>query len=124
MSKLDRNIAMEIVRVTESAALAAARWMGRAAKEQADAAAVNAMRQLLDSVELDGMVVIGEGEKDKAPMLFNGEVIGVFSERNTNKQPEIDIQHIPQVDIAVDPIDGTRLLALGLPNALSVVAIA
>lgn len=124
MSKLDRNLAMEIVRVTESAALAAARWMGRAAKEQADEAAVNAMRLLLDSVDLDGMVVIGEGEKDEAPMLFNGEVIGIHSERNTHKQPDIDIKYIPQVDIAVDPIDGTRLLALGLPNALSVVAMA
>jgi fructose-1,6-bisphosphatase II len=124
MSKLDRNLAMELVRVTESASLAAARWMGRANKEKADAAAVNAMRQLLDSVELDGMVVIGEGEKDEAPMLFNGEVIGIFSERNTNKQPDIDPKYVPQIDIAVDPIDGTRLLSLGLPNALSVVAMA
>jgi len=115
---------MELVRVTESASIAAARWMGRANKVKADAAAVDAMRLLLDSIEMDGVVVIGEGEKDEAPMLFNGELIGISSERNANKHYDIDPRHIPNVDIAVDPIDGTRLLALGLPNALSVVAMA
>ncbi|MCC6381243.1 MAG: class II fructose-bisphosphatase [Dehalococcoidia bacterium] len=106
----DRNIAMELVRTTEAAALAAARWMGRGDKNASDGAAVNAMRMMLDTVDMDGVIVIGEGEKDQAPMLFNGERVG--SGRG------------PQVDVAVDPIDGTRLLALGRPNALSVVAVA
>jgi len=106
----DRNIAMELVRTTEAAALAAARWMGRGNKEAADQAAVDAMRMMLDTVAMDGIVVIGEGEKDEAPMLFNGERVG-------NGQG-------PAVDVAVDPIDGTRLLAMGRPNALSVVAVA
>ena len=106
----DRNLAMELVRVTESAALAAARWMGRGDKEAADQAAVDAMRLMLDTVPMDGVVVIGEGEKDNAPMLFNGEQIG-------DGQP-------PQVDIAVDPIDGTTLTAKGMNGALSVVALA
>jgi fructose-1,6-bisphosphatase II len=124
MADLDRNLAMELVRVTESAALAAARWMGRGEKEKADGAAVDAMRLLLDTVLMDGIVVIGEGEKDQAPMLYNGERVGVFSARNTSRTREIDPSHIPQVDVAVDPIDGTRLLSLGLPNAVSVVGIA
>jgi fructose-1,6-bisphosphatase II len=107
--KPDRNLALDLVRVTEAAALAAGRWMGRGDKEAGDQAAVDAMRLILDTVEMDGVVVIGEGEKDEAPMLYNGEVIG-------NGQP-------PKVDIAVDPIEGTRLLALGRSNALSVVAL-
>jgi fructose-1,6-bisphosphatase II len=106
----DRNLAMELVRVTESAALAAARWVGRANKEGADGAAVDAMRLSLSSVQMDGVVVIGEGEKDEAPMLFNGEKIGTG--------------HPPEVDIAVDPMDGTRLLAQGRPGSLAVIAIA
>jgi fructose-1,6-bisphosphatase II len=109
-ASLDRNLAFELVRVTEAAALASARWMGKGDKNAADQAAVNAMRFLLDTVDMDGVVVIGEGEKDEAPMLYTGEQIG-------NGQP-------PQVDIAVDPIDGTTLLSKGLPNAVSVVALA
>jgi fructose-1,6-bisphosphatase II len=101
---------MELVRVTEAAALAAARWMGRGDKEAADQAAVDAMRIMLDTVSMDGIVVIGEGEKDNAPMLYNGEEIG-------NGQP-------PVVDIAVDPIDGTTLTAKGMNGALAVVALA
>jgi fructose-1,6-bisphosphatase II len=107
---LDRNLGLELVRVTEAAALAAGRWMGKGAKESADQAAVDAMRYALASVDMDGVVVIGEGEKDEAPMLYMGEAIG-------SGQP-------PRVDIAVDPIDGTRPLAKGLPNALAVVALA
>src|SRR5262245_20344045 len=109
-NKPDRNLALELVRVTEAAALAASRWIGKGEKESADGAAVDAMRLILDSVQMDGVVVIGEGEKDKAPMLYNGEAIG-------NGQP-------PQVDIAVDPLEGTRLTALGMPNAISVIALA
>jgi fructose-1,6-bisphosphatase II len=105
----DRNLALELVRVTESAAMAAARMVGRGDKEGADQAAVDAMRAMLDSVAMDGVVVIGEGEKDEAPMLFNGERIGDGSP--------------PQVDIAVDPLEGTRLTALGMPNAISVIAL-
>jgi fructose-1,6-bisphosphatase II len=105
----DRNLAMELVRVTESAALAAARWVGRGNKLGADSAAVDAMRLSLSSVQMDGIVVIGEGEKDEAPMLFNGEKVG-------------DGQ-APMVDVAVDPIDGTTLTAKGLNNALSVIAV-
>jgi fructose-1,6-bisphosphatase II len=106
----DRNLGIELVRVTEAAALAAARWMGRGDKEAADQAAVDAMRLLLDTVPMDGVVVIGEGEKDNAPMLYNGEEIG-------NGQP-------PVVDIAVDPIDGTTLTSKSMNGALSVVALA
>jgi fructose-1,6-bisphosphatase II len=105
----DRNLALELVRVTEAAALAAARWVGRGEKESADQAAVDAMRLLLDTVPMDGIVVIGEGEKDEAPMLFNGEQIGDGSP--------------PEVDIAVDPLEGTRLTARGMPSALSVIAL-
>ncbi len=115
----DRNIALELARVTESAALSAARWMGRGDKNSADKAAVDALRLMLDSIEMDGVVVIGEGEKDKAPMLYNGERIGAVQKHDV---PDHD--HIPLVDLAVDPIDGTRLLAKGLPNALAVVALA
>ena len=100
---------MELVRVTEVAALSAARWVGRGDKEGADGAAVDAMRLLLGTVPMDGVVVIGEGEKDEAPMLYNGERIGDGSP--------------PMCDIAVDPIDGTTLTSKGLPNALSVIAV-
>ena len=105
----DRNLALELVRVTEAAAMAASRWMGRGDKEGADEGAVNAMRRVLDTVNMDGIVVIGEGEKDEAPMLFNGEHCG-----NGNE---------PATDIAVDPIDGTTLTALGRANAISVIAV-
>src|SRR5437764_4998 len=106
----ERNLAMELVRVTEAAALSAGRWMGKGNKEMVDQAAVDAMRRALDGVDMDGVVVIGEGEKDEAPMLYIGERVG-------NGSP-------PEVDVAVDPVDGTRLLALGVPGALAVVAIA
>ncbi|MFL5767066.1 MAG: class II fructose-bisphosphatase [Actinomycetota bacterium] len=105
----DRNLALELVRVTEAAALAAGRWVGRGDKEAADGAAVDAMRLMIDSVSMRGTVVIGEGEKDRAPMLYNGEVVG-----NGDG---------PGVDVAVDPIDGTRLTAIGQPNALAVIAL-
>jgi len=108
--KPDRNLALELVRVTEAAALAAGRFMGRNDKEGGDKAAVDAMRLVLNTVEMDGVIVIGEGEKDEAPMLYNGEVLGTGRD--------------PKVDIAVDPIDGTRLLALGRQNSLSTVAMA
>ncbi len=106
----DRNLALELVRVTEAAAMAASRWMGRGDKEGADGAAVNAMRVVLQTVAMDGVVVIGEGEKDNAPMLYNGERIGDGSP--------------PKTDIAVDPIDGTTLTALGRGGALAVIAVA
>jgi fructose-1,6-bisphosphatase II len=106
----DRNLAMELVRVTEAASLAAGRWVGHGDKISADGAAVDAMRLMIDSVSMHGTVVIGEGEKDEAPMLFNGEEVG-----NGDG---------PAVDVAVDPIDGTRLTALGQPNALAVIALA
>jgi fructose-1,6-bisphosphatase II len=106
----DRNLALELVRVTESAALAAARFVGMGDKEAADQAAVDGMHAVLHSIHMDGVVVIGEGEKDEAPMLHNGEIVGDGS--------------APQVDIAVDPLEGTRLCALGMPNALAVIALA
>ncbi|MGQ9518265.1 MAG: class II fructose-bisphosphatase [Anaerolineae bacterium] len=106
----DRNLALELVRVTEAAALAAGRWMGRGDKEAVDRAAVEAMRLVLNTIRMDGIVVIGEGEKDQAPMLYNGEHLGTGDP--------------PEVDIAVDPVEGTTLLAQGQPNALSVVALA
>jgi fructose-1,6-bisphosphatase II len=105
----DRNLALELVRVTEAAALAAARLVGRGDKEGADQAAVDGMRDVLHHIHMDGVVVIGEGEKDEAPMLYNGERIGDGSP--------------PQVDIAVDPLEGTRLTALGMPSALAVIAL-
>jgi fructose-1,6-bisphosphatase II len=105
----DRNLALELVRVTEAAALAAARWVGHGDKIAADQAAVDAMRHVLQSVPMDGTVVIGEGEKDEAPMLYNGERIGDGSK--------------PEVDIAVDPLEGTTLTAKGYPSALSVIAL-
>ena len=106
----DRNLAMELVRVTESAALAAASWVGRGDKKGADGAAVDAMRNVLDTVSMDGIVVIGEGEKDNAPMLHNGESVGN--------------QEGPACDVAVDPIDGTSLTANGMNGAISVIALA
>ncbi|MGH9276569.1 MAG: class II fructose-bisphosphatase [Acidimicrobiales bacterium] len=105
----DRNLALELVRVTEAAAMAAARWMGRGDKNGADGAATNAMRAVLEGVAMDGIVVIGEGEKDDAPMLYNGEQLGDGSP--------------PAVDIAVDPLEGTTLTSLGRGNALSVIAL-
>ena len=108
--KPDRNLALELVRVTEAAAIAAARWSGRGDKIAADKAAVDAMRFVLGAVAMDGVVVIGEGEKDEAPMLYNGEKIG-------DGRP-------PLVDIAVDPVDGTRLTAEGRNGALAVIALA
>jgi fructose-1,6-bisphosphatase II len=105
-----RNLALELARVTEAAALAAGRYMGRGDKEAADAAAVHAMRIVLQTVDMNGIIVIGEGEKDNAPMLYNGEIVGNGS--------------APDVDVAVDPIDGTRPLAFGRTNSLATVAIA
>jgi len=107
---LDRNLALDLVRVTEAAAMAAGRWVGRGDKEGGDGAAVDAMRRLINSVPMKGVVVIGEGEKDNAPMLFNGEEVGDGTG--------------PEVDVAVDPIDGTTLMSKGMPNALAVLAVA
>ncbi|MEU9921329.1 class II fructose-bisphosphatase [Streptomyces griseoluteus] len=106
----DRNLALELVRVTEAAAMAAGRWVGRGDKNGADGAAVRAMRTLVSTVSMNGVVVIGEGEKDEAPMLFNGEHVGDGTG--------------PEVDIAVDPIDGTTLTAKGMANAIAVLAAA
>jgi fructose-1,6-bisphosphatase II len=105
-----RNLALDLVRVTEAAALAAARWLGKGDKEAGDGAAVDAMRMSFNVIDIDGVVVIGEGEKDQAPMLYNGERVG------TGKGPKMDV--------AVDPVEGTRLLAFGRPNAISVISIA
>jgi fructose-1,6-bisphosphatase II len=106
----DRNLALELVRVTEAAAMAAGRWVGRGDKNGADAVAVNAMRQLISTVGMRGVVVIGEGEKDNAPMLYNGEKVGDGTG--------------PECDVAVDPIDGTTLAAKGMANAIAVMAVA
>jgi fructose-1,6-bisphosphatase II len=106
----DRNLALELVRVTEAAAMAAGRWVGRGDKNGADQAAVNAMRQLVSTVSMNGVVVIGEGEKDEAPMLYNGEEVGDGNG--------------PDCDVAVDPVDGTTLTAKGMTNAVSVMAVA
>jgi fructose-1,6-bisphosphatase II len=106
----DRNLALELVRVTEAAAMGAARWVGRGEKNAADQAAVDLMRLMINTVAMRGVVVIGEGEKDEAPMLYNGEEVG----EGTG----------PEVDVAVDPLEGTRLTALGMPNAISVIAVA
>jgi fructose-1,6-bisphosphatase II len=105
-----RNLALELVRVTETAAIAASRWVGRGAKDDADQAAVDAMREMISTVDMNGVVVIGEGEKDQAPMLYNGEVVGNGIGMHC--------------DVAVDPIDGTTLTAKGLNNAISVIALA
>ena len=105
----DRNLALELVRVTESAAMAAARWVGRGDKNGADAVAVNAMRVMISTIQMDGVVVIGEGGKDNAPMLFNGERVGDGTG--------------PECDVAVDPIDGTTLTAKGMSNAVAVLAV-
>jgi fructose-1,6-bisphosphatase II len=106
----DRNLALELVRVTESAAMGAARWIGRGDKNAADQAAVDLMRRMINTVTMQGVVVIGEGEKDEAPMLFNGERVGAGWG--------------PEVDVAVDPLEGTRLTALGMPGAIAVIAVA
>ena len=106
----DRNLALELVRVTEAAAMAAGRWVGRGDKNDADGVAVNAMRVMISSIGMDGTVVIGEGEKDNAPMLYNGEKVGDGTG--------------PECDVAVDPIDGTTLTAKGMNNAISVLAVA
>ena len=105
-----RNLALELVRVTETAAIAASRWVGRGAKNEADQSAVDGMRKMINTVAMQGVIVIGEGEKDQAPMLFNGEQVGDGSG--------------PSVDVAVDPIDGTTLTAKGMANAISVIALA
>jgi fructose-1,6-bisphosphatase II len=105
----DRNLALELVRVTEAAAMGAARWIGRGDKNAADQAAVDLMRLMVNTVSMQGVVVIGEGEKDEAPMLYNGEEIGDGTG--------------PLVDVAVDPLEGTRLTALGIPGAISVIAV-
>lgn len=110
MRYMDRELAMEIVRVTEVAAIAAARWMGRGKKEEADQAATSAMRAMFDSIDMDGTVVIGEGEMDEAPMLYIGEKLGQASS--------------PKVDVAVDPLEGTNMVAKGYSNAMAVLAIA
>src|SRR5881398_2435754 len=106
---LDRNIALDLVRVTEAAAMAAGRWVGRGDKNGGDGAAVDAMRKLINSISMRGVVVIGEGEKDEAPMLYNGEHVGDGTGA--------------EVDVAVDPLEGTRLTALGQPNAIAVMAL-
>ena len=107
---LDRNLALDLVRVTEAAAMAAGRWVGRGDKEGGDGAAVDAMRKLINSIPMDGVVVIGAGEKDNAPMLYNGEAVGDGTGA--------------KVDVAVDPVDGTTLMSKGMPNALAVLAVA
>ncbi len=106
----DRNLALELVRVTEAGAMGAARWIGRGDKNAADGAAVDLMRRMINTVAMQGVVVIGEGEKDEAPMLFNGERVGAG--------------YGPEVDVAVDPLEGTRLTALGIPGAITVIAVA
>ena len=106
----DRNLALELVRVTEAAAMGASRWIGRGDKNAADQASVDLMRLMINTVSMQGVVVIGEGEKDEAPMLYNGEEVGDGAG--------------PEVDVAVDPLEGTRLTALGMPNAISVIAVA
>ena len=106
---IERNLGLDLVRVTETAAMAAARWQGRGDPDAADKAAVDGMRLHLSTIEIDGIVVIGEGEKDNAPMLFNGERVGTGTGM--------------QVDVAVDPVDGTRLTAKGMPGAISVIAL-
>jgi len=110
VSPPDRNLALDLVRVTEAAAMGASRWIGRGRKEEADQAAVDAMRLMLETVTMNGVVVIGEGEKDEAPMLYNGE-------RSGNGEGS-------EMDVAVDPLEGTRLTALGQPNAIAVIAAA
>ena len=109
-SQPDRNLALELVRVTEAAAMAGGRWVGRGEKNKADGAAVEAMRAMISTVSMNGVVVIGEGEKDNAPMLYNGEHVGDGTG--------------PEVDVAVDPIDGTTLTAKGMNNAVAVMAVA
>ena len=112
----DRNLALEVVRITEAAALASARLMGRGDRKHADHVAVEAMRRAFDAIDIRGTVVIGEGERDEAPMLFIGETVGAGWHTNDNDSPK--------VDIAVDPLEGTNLCATGAPDAISVIAIA
>ena len=107
MQAPEKNLAFDLLRVTESAALSAARWLGKGAKEDGDGAAVDAMRLSFDSLSIKGRVIIGEGAKDEAPMLYNGEEVGDGTG--------------PEIDIAVDPVEGTNLLALGRPNAIAVI---
>ena len=109
---MDRNLALEFVRITEAAALASAKWMGRGDEKAADQAAVDAMRKAFDSVRIDGTVVIGEGERDEAPMLFIGEKVGLKKEDS------------PAIDIALDPLEGTTICATGGVGAISVIAAA
>src|SRR5262245_25047391 len=116
MADMDRNLAMELVRVTEAAALSCARLMGRGDREAADQAAVDAMRRAFDSINIRGTVVIGEGERDEAPMLFIGEQVGWGWHGGQESSPK--------VDIAVDPLEGTNLCATGSPDAIAVIAIA
>jgi hypothetical protein len=111
---VDRNLALELVRVTEAAALAASRWIGRGDKNAADGAAVEAMRKAFDTVAITGTVVIGEGEMDEAPMLYIGEKVGLYAKAGGG----------PEVDIAVDPLEGTSITAKGGPNAIATVALA
>ncbi len=110
MERPEQNLAFDLVRITESAALASARWLGRGDKNAGDGAAVDAMRVTFNSLDVQGTIVIGEGEKDHAPMLYNGEVVGAG--------------HGPELDVAVDPVEGTSLLAYGRPNAISVIGVA
>src|SRR5262249_59546233 len=112
VGKMDRNLALEAVRVTEAAALAASKLMGRGDEKKADQAAVDAMRSALNSLSIDGTVVIGEGERDEAPMLYIGEKVGLAQ------------TGMPEIDIALDPLEGTTITAKGLPNALAVIAMA
>src|SRR4029078_10953337 len=112
----DRNLALELVRVTEAGAMAAGRWVGRGDKEGGDGAAVDAMRELVNSVSMRGVVVIGEGEKDNAPMLYNAAMLYTGGDGGDGRGPECDF--------AVDPVDGTLLMSKGMPNAISVLAVA
>ncbi len=113
LTPVDRNLALELVRVTEAAAIAAAAWIGRGDKNAADQAAVDAMRRAFDTVAIAGTVVIGEGEMDEAPMLYIGERVGLYARTGGG----------PEVDIAVDPLEGTSITAKGGPNAISVIAL-
>jgi fructose-1,6-bisphosphatase II len=120
----DRNLALELVRVTEAAALSCARWMGRGDAKGADQAAVDAMRRAFDGVRIRGTVVIGEGERDEAPMLYIGEQVGAGWPGHTDSHGGAHGEHAPRVDIAVDPLEGTNLCATGAPGALAVIAVA
>src|SRR5471030_1082780 len=116
---MDRNLALEFVRVTESAALAVGRWIGRGNENAADQAAVESMRKAFDSIRFEGTIVIGEGERDEAPMLYIGEKVGMM---HAKVQPSVKPARYAEVDIAVDPLEGTNLCALGTSNAIAVLA--